>query len=93
MQWKPYDPTWLIALAKAQYPQEAWLHQAFAVCTRCLKRSKAYYYFIPADKPNQPGSPWQISHNMRLEDPQEGTIIVDILVGNRVGGIEFLDRL
>jgi hypothetical protein len=39
------------------------------------------------------GSEWQFDHNVILTDETEGTLVLDILKGNRVGGIEFLKRL
>jgi len=36
---------------------------------------------------------WQIRENLLLESPAEGTLALDILRGDRVGGVEFLDRL
>ena len=36
---------------------------------------------------------WQFEKNLFLTDDKEGEIVLDILKGNKVGGIEFLSRL
>jgi len=42
---------------------------------------------------NQPGSEWQFERNMELHSPTEGWIVLDILKGQRVGGVEFVSRI
>jgi hypothetical protein len=93
MQWKPYDPTWLVELARESRPDEPWLADALARCTRAAEESSAYTYFIDPTNPNQPGSEWQFEENVVLEHPHEGELVLDILGGRRVGGVEFLQRL
>ena len=83
MQWKSYDPAWLVDLAEQQHPDKPWLQGALKSCTKAAKESRAYYFFIPADK-------WQWKTNLILEDKKMGTIVLDILEGERVGGVEFL---
>jgi len=93
MDWKPYDPAWLVESARSQRPDLPWLADALARCTRAADGGRAYLYFVDATAPNQPGSAWQIQENVMLEHPREGTLVLDILTGNRVGGVEFLARL
>jgi hypothetical protein len=93
MEWVPYDPSMLVALATKQLPAETWLPQALAACRRCRWESRAYAYFVDGSKPNQKGSEWQFVKNLHLSDSKEGEIILDVLKGNRIGGVEFLDRL
>ena len=93
LQWQPYDPSWLVRLARQQYPDQPWLAEAFAGCTRCLVESRAYLYFVNPAHPNQPGSEWQFERNLLLDAGKEGKIVVDVVVGPRIGGIEFLKRL
>jgi hypothetical protein len=93
MSWKPYDPTWLVRLARESRPQEPWLAEALARCTRALEESRAYLRFVDAADPGQPDAEWQFERNIVLEDPSEGTLVLDVLRGERVGAVEFLRRL
>ena len=91
--WKPYDPTWLVELAKEQLPEEKWLPAALAACTMASQESAAYIHFVkPADS-DEPSSEWQTQTDLTLEHPTEGELVLDILEGNRVGGVEFLAKL
>jgi hypothetical protein len=91
--WKRYDPTWLVELSKQQLPEEEWLPAALAECRVAWQKSDAYIYFIDPAHANEPGSEWQFEGNLFLEHPIEGELVLDILSGNRVGGVEFLARL
>jgi len=55
--------------------------------------SKAYIYFVNAKNPNQPNSEWQFQENLILESKIYGTLVLDILSENRLGGIEFLNNV
>lgn len=90
--WTDYDPQWLIALARAQHQDKKWLEEAFAECISA-KVGKAYVYFVSSSNPNQLGSEWQFEQNLILDHPIRGEIVVDILKGNRIGGIELLKEL
>ena len=91
--WKPYDPAWLIELAKAQLPEEDWVPAALARCTRARQESEAYIHFVNPADPNDPGSEWDVQTDFTLRHPTEGDLVLDILEGNRVGGVEFLSKL
>ena len=92
-KWKDYDPEWLAVLAEAQVPKEPWLPDAIRRCTRHSAESKAYYHFVSSENANQPEAEWQFDTNIILEDPNEGQLVLDILKGNRVGGLEFVDKI
>ena len=91
--WDPYDPTWLVELVREQCPEEPWLPDAIRKCTQCLRESEAYIYFVNPERPNKPGSEWQFQESIDLESSTEGWIVLDILKGGRVGGVEFIDRI
>ena len=93
VKWEPYKPGWLVELARTSHPEETRLPDALARCTSCRWRSRAYVRFVDASNPNRPGSEWQFEENIILEHPREGTLVLDILRGGRVGGVEFLARL
>ena len=88
-RWEPYDPAWLVELARVQVPELDWLPAALAECTQCYWRSRAYVYFVDPTRPNEPGSSWQFQENIILEHPEQGGLVLDILKGGRVGGVEF----
>ena len=91
--WEPYDPAWLVELAKDQMPEEPWLPAALATCRRAWLQSPAYVYFVNPRNPNSPGSEWQFEANVVLKHPTEGDLVLDILKDRRVGGVEFLSRV
>jgi hypothetical protein len=92
--WEPYDPGWLVDLARQQVPDEPWLPDALTACTRVRRRSDAsYIYFVDPARTNQPGSEWQFDTSIELHCPTEGWLVLDILKGHRVGGVEFVDRI
>ena len=93
MNWEPYDPSWLVRLARAQEPDESWLPLALSHCTSCCWRGRAYVYFVDPSNANEPGADWQFKENIALYDASEGELLLDILRDGRVGGIEFLSRL
>ncbi|HEY0020967.1 MAG TPA: hypothetical protein VGC13_31990 [Longimicrobium sp.] len=93
MDWKPYDPAWLAEWVRTSRPDLPWLPDALACCTRAAEDGRAYLCFVDPADANQPGAEWQIAENVMLEHPREGTLVLDVLEGRRIGGIEFLRRL
>src|SRR3990172_12424720 len=90
--WRSYDPSWLVALAKEQLPNEQWLQESLRNCTQ-VSGKIPMLHFIDPYRPNQPGSAWQFETNITLDDPQYGDLVLDILKDKRVGGVEFLGVL
>jgi len=88
-----YNPTWLVKLAKQQRPELTWLHEALAKCTTSVKKETDYLYFVSADRPNLPESEWQHERSIELNCPENGYLVVDILKGERVGGVEFVNKI
>jgi hypothetical protein len=94
MRFEPHDPTWLVELAKTERPDLPWLVESLARCVQChWKRRRIYVYFVDPEPANQPGADWQYRETISLEHPKFGHIKLDILKDNRVGGVEFYDRL
>ncbi len=91
-RWQPYDPTWLVDLLGQQHPDEVELAASAQHCTRA-RVGRCYVYFVSSDRANQSRAEWQFSHNLLLESAEHGDIVVDVLQGNRLGGIEFLSRM
>lgn len=88
-----YDPTWLVELARKQYPEETWLIESLSKCKRYCRESNGYYYFIDPVNANKPGSEWQFKTNYILEDEIEGELVLDIMGDLKVGGVEFIKQL
>lgn len=93
MDWKAYDPAWLVDWVRANRADLGWVADALARCTRATEGGRAYLYFVDPADANQPGAEWQLAENVMLEHPREGTLVLDVLEGRRIGGIEFLGRL
>jgi len=93
IEWKPYDPTWLVQLAEEQAPERPWLSAALSKCTKGRWDSPAYLRFVESRNANQPGSEWQFEENIILEHPEHGDLVLDILKEYRIGGVEFLSRV
>ena len=93
MDWQLYDPTWLVRLAEEQKPEESWLPEALRKCIIYSKESVAYYHFVSPMNANKSGADWQFKTNIYLNSKTEGWIVLDILEGNRVGGVEFLEKI
>jgi hypothetical protein len=89
--WAPYDPAWLVALARAQHPDEPWLADALSRCTQARGAGTVYVRFVSHRHANQPGAPWQYDRSIELADPEAGVVLVDVLRNGRIGGIEMLD--
>jgi hypothetical protein len=54
---------------------------------------RAYLYVVDPDGADQPGAEWQMADSVTVEHPTEGTLVLDVRVDRRMGGIEFLRRL
>ncbi len=88
-----FEPSQLVNVAMEQAPDFPWLPHALATCSAGQWRGSAYIAYVPSDRPNHPGSEWQFETCVVLEHETLGQVVVDILQGQRIGGIEFVDRL
>ncbi len=93
VKWEKYNPDWLIKETKKLFPEEVEIIKNLERCTSSFKESKAYYYFVYSENPNEPDSDWQFDENIKLNDTVHGDVVLDILKGKKVGGIEFLKYL
>jgi hypothetical protein len=83
----------LIQLIKVQKPDRTDIIAALEKCEIRKWVPKAYTYFVDASNANHPNSKWQFKECIVLEHEVEGTIVVDILQGNVIGGVEFLQLI
>ena len=84
MNFRPFDPAWLVAAAKKQHPAEAKLHDALARCTQVAGEEPVLYFVDPES------SEWHVERDFRINDTPKGDVEIDILKDGRIGGIEFL---
>lgn len=87
LHWADYDPSWLVALARAQEPADEWLAEALAQCTSAAWECEAYLRFV------EPGTSAPFLTNVILESTTEGDLVLDISRDRTVTGVEFLSRL
>jgi len=85
--WEVYDPAWLARLAAVQQPEATWLADALGACTRVRVRSAAMIHFVDPHGPE-----WDFDTNIVLESDSHGDLVLDVLTGQRIGGVEFLSR-
>ncbi len=88
MEWKSYDAKWLAELVKKYYPDRPKLREDLLNIKNYAEESRAYYYFVDPSSKNS--TEWQFKENLIVKDEKLGDIILDILQGDKVGGIEFL---
>ena len=81
---------WIIELLKEQEPDRIDLIAYLEKVEQQEWFRQAYVQFVSGYRPNEPNSEWQFDENIELIHPTEGTIVLDILKGGRIGGIEFL---
>lgn len=92
--WAPYDPRWLVQLARKQLPDDWQLHEAPAACTRaqanaCCSPKVCGYQFLDRSSLNADESAARFAGNVILMREDETDVILDILADGRVSGIEF----
>ena len=92
-RWQAYDPSWLVSVVAAQYPDNAKLIEAANRCTKASAESRYYTRFVSGSRANQPGAAWQFDHNVTLESEEYGQLVLDVLKDGSVGGVEFVGRL
>lgn len=92
-KWETYNPQWIVDIAKEQIPDKPEIILALSKCIKAKIESRAYIYFVNGDNSNEPNSEWQFEENIMLEDKKNGTIILDVLKGKKIGGVEFLKYL
>ncbi len=85
-----FDPSWIVELAKQQYPEDERLHQALAACTRVLRYCNCgcgtpYFVDLPAEASGEDGD---FGLRVSLEREEGPPVVVDLLPDGRVACIE-----
>ena len=89
----PYNLDWIIELVKQQEPERHDILNGLLNCKNGVWRNNAYLQFVDSKNANQPGAEWQIDDSIVFEHKTEGDIVIDLLKGGRIGGIEFISRI
>ena len=85
-----YDPTWVVELARQQYPEDRRLHEALAACTRVVRYCECGCgtpYFVQLD-PEGLGEDSEFGFRVTLRQEDGTTVVVDLLPDGRVMSIE-----
>ena len=90
---RQYDPSWLVNAVKALEGEYPWIVEAAQNCTSVVAESELYIHFIDPSNPNKPGSKWQFEQNIIIEESEKGELVLDILKGNIIGGVELLTNV
>ena len=88
-----FHPRVLVHVAREQAPEMPWLPSALTSCGPGDWESPTYVGYVCRANPNQPGAEWQFLTNVVLSHKEFGMVVLDILKGNRLGGIELLERI
>lgn len=83
----------LVEVVREQAPEFSWLPEALANCGAGEWESRAYVGYVSRLNANQPGAVWQFETNVILNHKKLGMVVLDVLKGNRLGGIELVDRI
>ena len=92
MLWTQFDPTWIANAVRENYPEEKELLNDILKCTSCIVQSDSYTYFVDSTNANRPGSKWQFLRSFKINNTPCGNVILDVLKGKKLGGIQFLNK-
>ena len=85
-----YDPTWIVDLARQQYPENHHLHEALVACTRVVRYCDCGCgtpYFVQFD-PEALGEDSEFGLRVAIHRPHGPDVVVDLLPDGRVMSIE-----
>lgn len=85
-----FDPSWIVELAKRQYPEDRRLHEAIAACTRVVRYCDCgcgtpYFVESPLE---EHGEDSDFGLRVCLEREDGPPVVVDLLPDGRVACIE-----
>ena len=86
---EPYDPGWLLELARNQRPEDGLLREALAACTQKIGECECGCgdpYFVDPESDE-----WAQERTVELTRKDGVTVLVDVLADGRVGSIEVGD--
>ncbi len=83
---EPYDPAWVVELARRQHPADHQLLKALQECTQKVGECRCGCgdpYFV-----DSASTDWEPGRCVELTRSDQTTVIVDVLADGRVGHIE-----
>ncbi|ANF52369.1 hypothetical protein A0O34_18425 [Chryseobacterium glaciei] len=80
----------VIDLIKLNIPEKSSLKDTLENAKNGNWESKAYYRYVDSKNANKTDAEWQFKENIVFNHPKLGTIVLDILQDERLGGIEFV---
>ena len=83
----------IIDLMRKQQPKRLSIIQSLQKTTGGKWTSSGYFRVVNSMNANNAGSEWQFQENIILEHESLGMIVIDVLKGDRIGGIEFLNLI
>ncbi|GEM_PF-1632004 len=87
VDWEPYDPHWLVQIAREQLPEERWLPAALSICTICQRKSETRVEFINGSGLKKTGGTQPPNGNLILSHPSGGELRLDVR-NKTISGIE-----
>lgn len=89
-----FDIASLVPILLEKYPDCEWIKSQLKNSNIVKWQSAAYCYLVePSDQPNTKGSTWQFKHNLDISHPDFWIVVIDVLKGNKIGGIEFVGNI
>jgi hypothetical protein len=82
---------WIFDLVKEQEPERLDVITQLENIGNIKWIRQPYITFVPTENPNQFNL--EYDDNVVLNHPTEGTIVIDILKGGRIKGIEFISQI
>lgn len=82
MEWKEYDPSWLVSLAEQQLPTEPWLQDALRACVKAAHDGTIVYFVDRMEG--------KFKQNITLFSSERGDVVLDLLQDGRIGALEIL---
>lgn len=83
MNWKDYDPTWLMQVVEEAAPDQEHLRQALKSCRRAAAKTREYIYFMAPDTIEKSGCHLVV-------ETEKGQLIFDLTENGSVVGVELL---
>jgi|SRR5712692_494422 len=91
--WEKYDPSWLIALAKVQRPEDSELVEALSRCTSCLRVGTEHVLFVAPGPGVKMETWWYKQASIGLDNPMGGEVELKIGKDGAVGGVRQVNEM
>lgn len=89
-RYRAYDPGWLVDLVRRQHPTRHELAAALEACDRA--RAEGRYYLRLKSRVSVALADEELGENLRLEDPVDGALAIDVRPDGLIAGVDFVGR-